>query len=365
MCNLKNNYIRICGVGDIMLGDSPKMLGIGVRKAIIKNGGNFLFSNVDGEMNCDILFGNLETILSDAGFKKNSFNLSQLRGLPVMAEVLRKVGFNVINVANNHLMQYGKDPFFETCNFLKKNGIKVIGLRGTGVWNSNPEIMDFDGFKIGFLGYADPDNYGHEPMFSLKIKKNIINDVIHLKKLVDRVVVSLHWGDEFIRSPSLEQRSYAHEIIDSGAGLILGHHPHVVQEIETYNDGVICFSLGNFISDMVWNCRTREGLVVDVEMSKKEQRLISVRKVKISEDFRPELATIDLGHVSELVRKDVDACVSREKYCINLKKLIKLNRNLGYLFLLKNFYRYSLIAYLQIWGYSIKNFVFRGVKYNR
>jgi hypothetical protein len=80
----------------------------------------------------------------------------------------------------------------------------------------------------------------------------------------------VHWGEEFVPIPSPSERGIAHAMIEAGAGIVVGHHPHVLREVETYQGGVIAYSLGNFIGDMIWNPLTRETgcLVVETEGSR-------------------------------------------------------------------------------------------------
>ena len=100
------------------------------------------------------------------------------------------------------------------------------------------------------------------------------------------IVVSLHWGDEYMNYPSLAQIRFAHHLVDSGANVILGHHPHVLQGVETYRDAVIAYSLGNFVFDM-WQDATRHGIVLRIEVEQGKVRGFEVTPTFIGEEYRP------------------------------------------------------------------------------
>ena len=148
---------------------------------------------------------------------------------------------------------------------------------------------------------------------------------------------------------------YAHDLIDSGADVILGHHSHVIQEIEEYNNGIICYSLGNFISDMVWNPRTREGLSVKITFRNGDNVLENIKKVRIGHDYSPSFYHFSYSDLTSYVDKDVKKSKTRITYLTYLKRLIKDNRNLGHIHLLLNFFRYSPITYLKIWMNSMRS----------
>lgn len=354
---LIENKINLCAVGDLSFGDSPKMLGLGVRAETFKHGGDYLFSNVQATLNADLVFGNLEGVLSDQGYSKNSFHYSQLRGHPFIARVMNRAGFNVVNVANNHMMQYGPEAFIETYQLLIDQGISVVGLKGEGKWWSNPAIININGVTVGFLGYADSDKYGFEPLFALNLHDRVLEDVSRLRPFVDILIVSLHWGDEFIRAPSCSQREYAETIIDTGVDLILGHHSHVIQGVESYRNGWICYSLGNFISDMVWNPRTCEGLMTFFTLDREGVRFSQLKKVLIGKDFKPTTKTMNLEELRAITSSDEAMAVTCNGYEIMCRSRIKENRKLAHLFLFANFFRYSPMIFIKTCWNSFLSFL--------
>lgn len=234
MLSQKNNrnmsYIKLFAVGDISLQ--------------VKNN-KHPFRNVkDILREKDILFGNLETVLSKSGNFAEKAVL--LFSNPQKVKYLKDVDFDVLNIANNHILDLGMAGFHRTLTSLRENKLDFIGA------NDSPElkykIQEKNGVKIGFSGYANSGcaltgNY----VWVNKIEEDsIIKDIYFLKAKCDFVIISLHWGIENVFYPSPEQINLAHKFIDAGATLVLGHHTHVIQGIEQYKHGLIAYSLGNF-----------------------------------------------------------------------------------------------------------------------
>ncbi len=171
-------------------------------------------------------------------------------------EVIEKAGLNVVSLANNHAMDFGWDSLEETIYLLRKRNIICIGAGKNLEEARKPGIVLVKGKKIGFLAYsclnifpkeyqpmADHNKSGVSPYFLEYVEA----DIRSLRKQVDFIAVSLHWGDEFIYYPSPLQLSQAKQIIDWGADVILGHHPHIIQGYQVYKGKPIFFSLGNFL----------------------------------------------------------------------------------------------------------------------
>ena len=290
--------IRLIAVGDISLGDSPKCFGFGVKRLIEKKGTDFIFEKIKKHLKADILFGNLETVLSDEGLVPYDFHSDQMRGPVESVKTLSKVGFNVLNIANNHMLEHGKAAFWDCIDNLRNNGIAIVGLKGNSVYFSRPAILHVEEKTIGFLGYSfEEDNrLGHSDEIDYAYcaePGKILSDVRKLQQKVDFVIVSLHWGLEFAKHPSRYLVEKAHKIIDSGAAVILGHHPHVVQCVEKYKQKIICYSLGNFVFDMVWNKDCRKSMLAIFDLRSGRNVHSKIYPVKINNMYQPELDTDD------------------------------------------------------------------------
>jgi uncharacterized membrane protein (UPF0127 family) len=247
--------IKILFVGDIMMTRSVEARIKSLNKKFI-----FPFLNIlDYLRSFDYVIANLEGAISDKGVKigsKYSFRMK-----PDVAEALSKTNINVVNLANNHIFDYGKIAFEDTLKNLEKNNIKYFG-------NSyEPLIIEKEGIKIGFLGFSD--FLKHLEVKENKIGIAVVNDnlseiIKKAKEKVDILIVSFHWGEEYKKIANERQRKLAKIAIDSGADLVIGHHPHVIQDIEKYKGKFIFYSLGNFIFDQNFSKETMIGGGVEV-----------------------------------------------------------------------------------------------------
>ncbi len=174
------------------------------------------------------------------------------RMLPGYARVLPEAGIEVVNLANNHIYDYGKEGLFDTISYLDSLGVLHVGAGRTRAEARKPVILRLKGHTIGFLGYYGggeaPVAGEREPGVAPRNLEIIAADIQALRAdSVGYVVVILHWGTEKAEYPDNGQRAFAHGIIDAGADAVIGHHPHVLQGIERYRNGIIAYSLGNFV----------------------------------------------------------------------------------------------------------------------
>jgi len=167
--------------------------------------------------------------------------------------------FNLFSLANNHILDMGKKGLEETKEWLKKYGINFVGSSLSGS-SDNPDSF-FSRDNITFLAF--------NRIFPFIVKEEEIIKTIKLAKSLkpdNFLIVSLHWGEEYKLINSPAQQSLAHKIIEAGGDLIIGHHPHVAQNIEKYQGKLIFYSLGNFIFDQYFSKETQQGLAVGLEI---------------------------------------------------------------------------------------------------
>lgn len=263
--------ISLLFVGDIMLDR-------GVKESVLKNAdGNFsfLFQNADFVKNADIAFGNLEGPLSDTG--KNLGNLYSFRIPKIAVFALKEASFDILSIANNHIADWGKEAFEETVSTLKNENIIPLG----------PElnIIEKNKVKIGFLAFSDVG-----PDWIKVLDKDFKNTVKNASQETDILIVSIHFGKEYQNKHNQRQEELSRLAIDNGAKIIIGHHPHVIQEIESYKDGLIVYSLGNFIFDQNFSEETMKGLILEIILNGKgEIKSINKRPIKINPFYQPEL----------------------------------------------------------------------------
>ncbi len=242
--------VSFYAVGDVMLGRY-------IAKTMTARGSDYPFSKITAALHsADIVFGNLETAISTNDKAKASFpdKPYNFHASAAAAPALKRAGFQVLSLANNHAMDYGPSALLETRRLLDKEGIANFGAGKDLPDARKPAIVTVRNVRFGFLGYgvahsgrvyATAQRAGIAPVRMDSIRR----DIEAARANVDVLIVSLHWGMEYEKSPSEVQRNEAHQIIDWGADLILGHHPHVMQGMEVYKGKLIAYSLGNFLFD--------------------------------------------------------------------------------------------------------------------
>jgi poly-gamma-glutamate synthesis protein (capsule biosynthesis protein) len=228
--------------GDVMLGRSVMTKSLNVNDPV------YPFRQVAARLReADIVFSNLETPIiancprSDTGLK--------FCAIQALAEGLVFAGVDVVNLANNHTLNYGKEGLEQTKKILTANDIKWVG-------DGNLEIIEKGQMKFGFLGFDFLTKTPLEKDYAL---------VKNSASQVDQLIVGVHWGKEYTRQPAAAQKNIAKKLIENGADVIVGHHPHWVQEIEFIDGKPVYYSLGNFIFDQMWSRETRKGLAVELD----------------------------------------------------------------------------------------------------
>lgn len=271
------NTINLIAVGDIFLKTRNNKLPFEKVKKIFKNK--------------DILFGNLETVLSERGMVAEK--AVALYTSPDKADWLKDAGFDILNLANNHIMDLGVEGFNETLDVLNQNKLNFIGC-SNHKFTRSCAVIKVNNTKIGFLGYYEggfnkPQN---DVLINAMNEDAIIKDISNLKPECYVIIISLHWGIENVFYPSPKQIDLAHNLIDSGATIILGHHPHVVQGVESYKNGLIAYSLGNFqFESSVSNSPNKQSFIISIELTKDGVETYDINPVKIDDEFIPYVPT--------------------------------------------------------------------------
>ncbi|MCX6751190.1 MAG: CapA family protein [Candidatus Nomurabacteria bacterium] len=289
------DFVTLLFGGDIMLDR-------GVKNSVNKNfKGDYsaLFEKLGILKRSDITFANLEGPASDAG--KDMHNLYSFRMDPSTIPALKGAGFSVVSVANNHMGDWGQNAYVDTLTRLKENEISYIG----GGMNANeaemPVIIEKYGMKIGYLGFSDvgPDwmEAGADKAGLLFASNPRFDEIVqNASKQVDYLVVSFHFGDEYKIKHNSRQEYLAHKAIDDGAKIIIGTHPHVVEDTEVYSPkdctqnscvGFIAYSLGNFIFDQGFSVNTMQGMLLEIKLNRDGSMSIKKDTVKLNKFFQP------------------------------------------------------------------------------
>jgi gamma-polyglutamate biosynthesis protein CapA len=273
---LKHEPIRLIAVGDICPGDHSCM-GFGTGALMRSRGTSFALQHVTEHLRKgDVVFGNCEGVLSEIGADPKDIDTMEFRGSPAFAKALRAAGFTVITVANNHVGEHGSEVMRDTIANLRSAALEVIGLRGTNQ-TAKPLIQEVKGLRIGWLAYTWIVSHRTAQdcqVLSWTKGNEVSKEIAALRPKVDFLVVTPHWGREYVRVPPQSVMDQAHAMADAGADLVLGCHPHVLQGTERRGKCFIIYSLGDFIFDdwqswlretALFRCTIKSGAVCDPE----------------------------------------------------------------------------------------------------
>ncbi len=276
---------RLIFVGDIMLDR-------GVEGVVKRHNNDFswLFEKVPELESADIAFGNLEGPLSDQG--KDRHHLYSFRMNPEALPAIKEAGFDIFSLANNHAGDWGQAAFTDTIKRLTASQIKVVGGGMNAAEAEKPQIIEHAGKKYGFLAFTD---VGPDWLAAAETEAGLLlasdprreEIIAQAKKVVDTLIVSYHFGDEYQKEPSARQIMLAKSAIDAGAKLVIGHHPHVTQPVERYNNGLIAYSLGNFIFDQNFSPETMQGMALEVLVREGDIISFEEHPVSLNAEFQP------------------------------------------------------------------------------
>ncbi len=287
---IENETHTLLFTGDIMLNR-------GVKKMIEKHGKDYTFPFLkikETLQNADILFGNLESVISDKGVKIGS--IYSFRAEPEAIEGLSCAGFNIVSLANNHAFDYGREAFEDTMSRLKEKQIAYTGGGFNKKEAHSPAILSLgvEELKVGFLGYTEflyPYAFAEENRSGISVfsKENMKRDIKRARDDVDFLVVTFHYGDEYQKKPNERQVFLSRKAIDYGADIVIGHHPHVTQPVEKYNGKYIAYSLGNFVFDQYFSEETMRGFMLELKI--KQGDVVEVNKIhyELNGKYQPEI----------------------------------------------------------------------------
>lgn len=199
----------------------------------------------------DLVVGNLECALV---YKGDAIpGKCTLRGSPQWASIMRGAGIGLVSLANNHIMDYGKQGLFSTIEALSRAGIRYVGAGRNRREACSPLFLGVAGKRIAFLARSAvivtaPTIAGEDdPGVAFLDAEECAATIRSCRSRADIVILLIHWGLEEYSYPSPTQRKLARRFVDAGVDVILGHHPHVLQGFEYYGSAFVAYSLGNFI----------------------------------------------------------------------------------------------------------------------
>jgi len=264
--------LTIGAIGDILIHDTV------YQDAFNGKDYNFnpVFENVKGILEKpDILTANQESMLGGAEIGVSSY--PTFNSPHEVADALVNSGVDIVSMANNHTLDKGEKGILSATDYLNSIGLPHVGSFLNEEDRKTIRILDENGIKLAFLSYTYGTNGipvpdGKDFLVNL-INRDQMKEEIHRAKLqADVVVMSIHWGNEYQRFPTEEQKDLAHFLANEGVDIIFGSHPHVLQPMEWIEteDGhktFVIYSLGNFISGQMWDYKDIGGMVT-VEITK-------------------------------------------------------------------------------------------------
>jgi len=237
--------LRVVAVGDIMLDGTA-------RPVLSQNGYDYPFVRVKPLLaGAAVVFGNLEGPLTDRGTPEQDKTYIFRTPPAPASRALHNAGFNVVSLANNHTLDFGADGLAQTMEALAAAGIAHAGAGSNLAEARRPVLIEAAGRRIAVLAYSVtlPEQFyaaADKPGTAFAHEAQVRADVAAARRQADIVLVSFHWGQEGKTELRDYQTLLGHAAIDAGAAAVIGHHPHILQGIERYRDGVILYSLGNF-----------------------------------------------------------------------------------------------------------------------
>ena len=248
--------VEIILTGDVMLGRSV------LTRTEKEKDWTYPFNKVSEYLrNSDIVFSNLESPIVENCPRTDSGMVFCTS--PELVEGLRFANIGVVTVANNHMGNYGQKGINDTKRYLTGAGIDYTGV-------GDLVVKEVKGTKFGFLGFDFVSRN-----FTDSDRKLIVDS----DRLVDVLIVGVHWGEEYKDKANKKQREIAKDLVENGADVIAGHHPHWIQDEEYVNDKPVYYSLGNFIFDQMWSEETKKGLVI--KLTFKDGKLIREEKLSV------------------------------------------------------------------------------------
>jgi poly-gamma-glutamate synthesis protein (capsule biosynthesis protein) len=242
----------------------------------------------------EVTIGNLEAPITENGqeYMEKQF---RFRMDPGAAEALKEAGFDIVTLANNHMLDFGPEGLEDTLRYLESVGIAYTGAGSSLRSARKPALIRVNERKVAVLAYSmtfpveffatakRPGTAPGDPIL-------IAEDIAKARKEADIVIVAFHWGAEKSTTPKKYQIASAHAAIDAGADLIIGHHPHVLQGIESYRGKTILYSIGNFAFGCISPSCARSVIAeVSIDGDSQQVTLIPLDVLNPDTDYQPKI----------------------------------------------------------------------------
>lgn len=303
--------VRLVFVGDILLDDGPGR--------VIASGRDPLAPFAAQLRDADYTIGNLECPIATVG-KPSASKIASFRADPAVLSVL-KGRFDALAVANNHSGDYGKAAFLETLTHLDHAGIRHFGGGIDLTRAHEPLWIERKGLRIAVLSYNEFKPRSFEagpgwPGIAWSEDSQVVSDIRAARVAgADLVIPFMHWGWE-LETTGERQRQLARTMIDAGADLVVGGHPHVTQGVEYYRGKLIVYSLGNFVFDGFETPAAKRGWLLRLTLDRKGLVVWETLAAQMDEEGTPhpvpgERTPCGVASSARRAGDDVEQCVNR------------------------------------------------------
>ncbi len=319
--------LKITAAGDILLGR-----GVEYHIKQLNESYNYPFESIRPVLKYgDVIFANLEEPFTDS--TKSLWGKIILKSEPEAISGVKYAGFNLLSLANNHILDYYTKGLYDTIKLLNRENIAYAGA-GTNLENARElTIIEKNGLKIGLLAYSEMayEYYTGDPSINFAATKDsggvapykvkyINEDIKKARANVDILIVSLHFGVEYSLEPQERQVKEVHSFIDSGADIIIGHHTHRSQGIEIYKGKPIFYSLGNLLFDQDDPLNQR-SFIINMKFTDNKLTSLSAIPFLITDKCRILRATGDVA--KEMIENEQDLCEKLNSKCTFYKNTLK------------------------------------------
>ncbi len=313
------NEITFVAVGDVVISrDMPETA----------------FAEVIGELRSgDFSSCNFEVPVSNKGTPQYG-KFEVLHSAPEMIEGFVYANFKVVGLANNHTMDYGPQGLIDTIDAIKSRGILYSGAGKNLEEARRPAFFECKGNRFAFLSFATEAFFGygahsHKPGIAMIRRDPLYGStcvnpedleefsrtIKEARKSADFVIASIHWGLSQSRALTQSQVTVGRVAVNAGAGIVIGHHPHILQAVEIYKESVIFYSLGNFVFDLApdfFSQATRDTLLVKLKISDGKVKEIILKPVYINDKGNPEVVGKDSPKSSEILHTVINLSKDRK-----------------------------------------------------
>jgi poly-gamma-glutamate capsule biosynthesis protein CapA/YwtB (metallophosphatase superfamily) len=277
--------VKLGAIGDILIHDTV------YEDAFTDSGYDFkpMLSNVKGYLvEPDLLLANQETILGGVDLGLSGYPMFNS---PIeVGDALIDAGVDIVSNANNHSLDKSENGVLKSISYMETAGLPYVGSFKDPEDQKKLRILNKNGISVAYLSYTYGTNgipvpIGKDHLVNLIDRELMKAEIKLANEQSDIVVMSIHWGNEYQRFPTEEQKSLAQFLVDEGADVIFGHHPHVLQPMEWLKaeDGrnaLVVYSLGNFLSGQMWDYKDIGGLAT----------------IEITKQITPEGTTLSLAN---------------------------------------------------------------------